>query len=386
MATVEIKKINKSFGSLDVLKDIDVRIEDGEFVALVGPSGCGKSTMLRCLAGLEDLTSGDILFNGKSVIDVAPSDRQAAMVFQSYALYPHKTVRDNLGFALRIAKKSKTEIDAAVKTAAEMLNITELLEKKPRQLSGGQRQRVAIGRAIVRKPEVFLFDEPLSNLDTALRGQMRVELSRLHKRLGATMIYVTHDQIEAMTMADRIVLLDSGSVRQMGTPMDLFDRPNNIFVAQFIGSPSMNILPVEILENAPNSEMLRDVYGEAFDTATHFGVRPEDVSISEQRMSQATEAHGGKHHSVRFEIKLEISESLGREMLFHGNTLGAQCRPIIIQTRQTDIPIDHSLSVCVAMDNLHLFDGSGSRITLLSEKSAINHRLKTTRDSQPISG
>lgn len=363
MATVEINKIVKSYdGTVDVLKGIDIDIKDGEFVALVGPSGCGKSTMLRCIAGLEDLTSGDIKFNGASVIDVAPSDRHAAMVFQSYALYPHKTVRDNLGFALRIAKASKSEIEASVQTAAEMLNITELLDKRPRQLSGGQRQRVAIGRAIVRKPEVFLFDEPLSNLDTALRGQMRVELSRLHKRLGSTMIYVTHDQIEAMTMADRIVLLDSGHIQQIGSPQELFDKPDNVFVAQFIGSPRMNILPLSHLASDSNMVLLEKVYGGLLKNAVQFGIRPEDI--------QVTKASG----SVCVDVKFEISESLGREKLLHGKIVGGGDNevdiesPIIVQTRGPLIPLDVLLPSYIPIDALHLFNADGERIVPIAEK------------------
>ncbi len=248
MATLNLRDLRKSYGAADVIKGVDLAIADREFVVFVGPSGCGKSTLLRMIAGLEEITSGELMIDGKRVNDVGPADRGLAMVFQSYALYPHMTVRQNMGFALRLASVPKAERDRKVEEAARILQLGPYLERKPKDLSGGQRQRVAIGRAIVRQPKVFLFDEPLSNLDAALRGQMRVELGRLHEELNATMIYVTHDQIEAMTMADKIVVLQAGKVEQVGSPLELYHHPANIFVGGFIGSPRMNMLPGEIAD------------------------------------------------------------------------------------------------------------------------------------------
>ena len=244
MAEVRLRGIEKTFGSLKVIKGIDLDIAHGEFVVFVGPSGCGKSTLLRMIAGLEDISGGDLHIDGHLCNDIAPRDRGIAMVFQSYALYPHMTVRENVGFALRFGNLSKAEREAKILEAARILQMEPLLERKPAQLSGGQRQRVAIGRAIVRNPKAFLFDEPLSNLDASLRVDMRMEIARLHQDLGATMVYVTHDQIEAMTLADKIVVLDHGEVQQVGPPLELYHRPANLFVAGFIGSPKMNLLPV----------------------------------------------------------------------------------------------------------------------------------------------
>ena len=243
MAAVTITGVQKWFGSTHVIRGVDVAIADGEFCVLVGPSGCGKSTLLRMIAGLEEISQGEVAIADKVVNRVAPKERDIAMVFQNYALYPHMTVRDNMSFALSLAKKPKTEIDAHVKEAADILGLAPFLDRYPRQLSGGQRQRVAMGRAIVRDPQVFLFDEPLSNLDAKLRVQMRTEIKELHQRLKTTSIYVTHDQIEAMTMADKIVVMKDGLVEQTGGPLELYDRPANLFVAGFIGSPAMNIIP-----------------------------------------------------------------------------------------------------------------------------------------------
>jgi multiple sugar transport system ATP-binding protein len=242
MATVSIREVRKAFGSTQVLHGVSVEVEDGEFVILVGPSGCGKSTLLRMIAGLENVTRGEIAIGGRVVNDVAPKERDIAMVFQNYALYPHMTVRDNMAFSLKLAKAPRAVIDEKVNRAAAILGLAQLLDRYPRMLSGGQRQRVAMGRAIVRDPQVFLFDEPLSNLDAKLRVQMRAEIKDLHQRLGTTTVYVTHDQIEAMTMADKIVVMHGGHVEQMGAPLDLYDRPANLFVAGFIGSPAMNFL------------------------------------------------------------------------------------------------------------------------------------------------
>jgi len=246
MVAVRLSNLSKSFGAVDVIHALDLSIEDGEFIALVGPSGCGKSTLLRMIAGLEDVTDGEIEFAGSSVTELNPKQRNVAMVFQSYALYPHMNVRDNIGFNLKIASVPQAERDRRINEAARMLNLTELLDRRPSQLSGGQRQRVAMGRAVVRDPAVFLFDEPLSNLDAKLRVQMRAEIKLLHNKVNTTAIYVTHDQIEAMTLADRIVVLDKGKIQQVGTPLELYNDPANQFVAGFIGSPAMNFLPASV--------------------------------------------------------------------------------------------------------------------------------------------
>ena len=245
MTGLTARALRKSYGATDVLTGVDFAFEPGEYIVLVGPSGCGKSTLLRCIAGLETITSGDLLLGGRRVNDVAPRDRDVAMVFQSYALYPHMTVRENMAFALTLRRLPAADIERAVQEAAAMLELGPLLDRYPAALSGGQRQRVAMGRAIVRHPSTFLFDEPLSNLDPALRAHMRVELKRLHRRLGATIVHVTHDQVEAMTLADRIVVLHGGRVQQVGSPAELFEAPANTFVARFIGSPPMNLLPVD---------------------------------------------------------------------------------------------------------------------------------------------
>src|SRR5690348_9410631 len=250
MSSVSIRDVRKSFGAFEVLHGVTVPIEDGEFVVLVGPSGCGKSTLLRMLAGLENITSGTISIGDRVVNNVQPKERDIAMVFQNYALYPHMTVADNMGFSLKLRGAKADEIKKGVKRAAEILGLTPLLERYPRQLSGGQRQRVAMGRAIVRDPQVFLFDEPLSNLDAKLRVAMRAEIKELHQRLATTTVYVTHDQIEAMTMADRIVVMNAGNVEQIGAPLELYDRPANLFVAGFIGSPAMNFLKGRIESGA----------------------------------------------------------------------------------------------------------------------------------------
>ncbi|MCA3440558.1 MAG: ABC transporter ATP-binding protein [Rhodobacter sp.] len=264
MGALTLKGVTKSFGTVDVIKGVDLTVQEGEFCVFVGPSGCGKSTLLRIIAGLEDATAGEVAINGRRVNEVAPARREIAMVFQSYALYPHLTVRDNMGLALKQAGVARADITASVDRAADMLALGPLLDRRPAELSGGQRQRVAIGRAIVRRPRLFLFDEPLSNLDAALRVATRIEIARLHRQLGATMIYVTHDQIEAMTLADRIVVLRAGKVEQVGAPMELYNDPANTFVAGFIGSPQMNFLKAGAL--GMRSETL--------------GVRPEHIALS----------------------------------------------------------------------------------------------------------
>ena len=263
MSRLELKSVRKTFGAVDVIKGVDLVVEDGEFCVFVGPSGCGKSTLLRIIAGLEDATDGDIELDGRRMNDVAPAKRELAMVFQSYALYPHLTVRDNMGLAMKQAGASRGEISTATDRAASMLALDALMDRRPAELSGGQRQRVAIGRAIVRTPKLFLFDEPLSNLDAALRVATRIEIAKLHRDLAATMIYVTHDQIEAMTLADKIVVLRDGRVEQIGSPMELYNNPANTFVAGFIGSPQMNFLNAAVLGHPGQTT----------------GVRPEHLSL-----------------------------------------------------------------------------------------------------------
>src|ERR1700744_2490356 len=289
MATVSIRDVRKRYGSTEVLHGVSVDIEDGEFVILVGPSGCGKSTLLRMIAGLENITGGEIRIGGRVVNDVPPKERDIAMVFQNYALYPHMTVFDNMGFSLKLRKAPKTEIKARVERAANILGLKALLDRYPRQLSGGQRGRVAMGRAIVRAPQVFLFDEPLSNLDAKLRVAMRTELKELHQRLKTTTVYVTHDQIEAMTMADKIVVMHEGLVEQIGTPLELYDRPDNQFVASFIGSPAMNFLKGTIKANGsigfegPNGVKLPLASAPAGSDGRPavYGVRPEHFTIAD---------------------------------------------------------------------------------------------------------
>jgi multiple sugar transport system ATP-binding protein len=283
MARMELKNIGKRYGSVEVLRSIDLHIDDGEFIVLVGPSGCGKSTLLRMIAGLEPITNGDFFINGERMNDVRPRDRDIAMVFQSYALYPHMDVRRNMGFSMEIRKEPVQEKEQRVAQAAKTLGLKLLMDRLPKALSGGQRQRVAMGRAIIRDPRAFLFDEPLSNLDAALRVDMRLEIARLHQRLKSTMIYVTHDQVEALTLADRIVVLNGGDIQQVGSPLDLYERPANKFVAQFIGSPTMNVVPVTggtghvrlfngLVVNFRNQL--------DFGSATELGIRPEHFDIA----------------------------------------------------------------------------------------------------------
>src|SRR5574338_953888 len=288
MASVSFRNVEKVFGTTKVLHGISFDIRDGEFMVLVGPSGCGKSTLLRMLAGLEEITSGTIAVDGRPVNDVDSKDRDIAMVFQSYALYPHMTVRDNMGFSLRLRKADRAEIESRVARAAKILNLEPYLDRYPRELSGGQRQRVAMGRAIVRDPKVFLFDEPLSNLDAKLRVQMRSEIKALHQRLRTTTVYVTHDQIEAMTMADRIVVMHDGVVEQIGSPLELYDRPANAFVATFIGSPAMNMLDGRIGPDRASVELdggtrviLPAVTGEA-GQSVKLGIRPEHLALDDE--------------------------------------------------------------------------------------------------------
>ncbi|MFD2055820.1 ABC transporter ATP-binding protein [Mesorhizobium calcicola] len=319
MSSVELRKVDKHYVGYHALKTIDLKIEKGEFVVMVGPSGCGKSTLLKTIAGLETISSGQIVINGRDVTKEEPGDRGIAMVFQSYALYPHMTVAENMGFGLRMANRPKAEIDAAVRRAAQILRLEEQLDKRPKQLSGGQRQRVAIGRAITRSPEVFLFDEPLSNLDAALRTQMRVELSSLHAQLGSTMIYVTHDQVEAMTMADRIVVLNKGQIEQVGSPLELYANPANLFVAGFLGAPRMNFIEAKVetvgaagvtlaAAGVPELTMADiDRTGLATGDAVTVGIRPENLRVVEQAGTQM----------VSFPGQVRLVEHLGRETVLY---------------------------------------------------------------------
>ena len=316
MANLLLKSLKKSFGDIEIIPGVDLEIHDGEFMVFVGPSGCGKSTLLRCIAGLEEITAGELYIDDKLMNDEPPSKRGIAMVFQSYALYPHMSVAENMAFGLRLAGFSKEEMNAAVLRAAQILQIEPLLQRKPKALSGGQRQRVAIGRAIVRKPGVFLFDEPLSNLDAALRVQMRVELSRLHKELKTTMIYVTHDQVEAMTLAHRIVVLNRGAIEQVGTPMALYHTPVNKFVAGFIGSPKMNFIDAELVSATPTLASLKLHDGTLIQVAADatslsagarvsLGVRPEHVRASREPLDNAVKGH------------VQLAEHLGDTIYLH---------------------------------------------------------------------
>ncbi len=325
MHSVEIRNLSKFYGRFHVLKDITLALGEGEFVVMVGPSGCGKSTLLRTIAGLEDFAEGQVFVKGRDVSQLAARDRGLAMVFQNYALYPHLTVAQNMGFALRLAKRPKAEIDAAVRRAAETLQLSELLDKKPRQLSGGQRQRVAIGRAITRAPDVFLFDEPLSNLDAALRAQMRVELSALHHSLGASMIYVTHDQVEAMTMADRIVLMRDGQIEQVGLPLDLYNKPANRFVAGFLGAPKMNFFDVTIAERSDDAVVLAmgGDRGLALAAASFHAAAPkvgDTVVVGVRPEFMLLKRDPGTHAGPIFDAEIVLEERLGRETVLYARS------------------------------------------------------------------
>ncbi len=310
MANIKFSNVHKSFGSNKIITNFNLEGKEDEFLVLVGPSGCGKSTLLRMMAGLEKIDEGKIYINDQLINDLHPSKRQTAMVFQSYALYPHMNVYENMSFGLKIEKKSKEEIETKVMQAAKILKIEELLERKPKQLSGGQRQRVAIGRAITRNPKIFLFDEPLSNLDAALRAEMRVEISKLHKQIKTNMIYVTHDQVEAMTLADRIVILNHGNIEQVGNPDEIYNDPENIFVAQFIGSPKMNILKITSDKVVSKNEVnfldnKVKIEGISFSKKDYyFGIRPEHFDISD-------------NSEYKFNPKIDLIENLGNEKIVY---------------------------------------------------------------------
>lgn len=367
MTYLSIENVTKHYGAFQVINDVSLQIESGEFVVMVGPSGCGKSTLLRAIAGLEPISAGHIHIGEHDVTHAEPWDRGVAMVFQNYALYPHMTVRENMGFALKVAGHPKAEVAAAVENAAKTLRITEHLDKKPRALSGGQKQRVAIGRAITRAPQVFLFDEPLSNLDAALRSQMRVELGRLHAQLGATMVYVTHDQTEAMTMADRIVVLNGGVIEQIGTPLELYNRPESLFVAGFLGSPKMNFFESHVQRYDKGTLTIRpdgfsqdislsldhDVASPVLNSPVTLGIRPESIGLKGD-----------------IPTKVALVESLGRETLLYLDNTALRTS----QSESADgfiavqLPSQHRLTlgdtvhIKIPRDLLYLFDADGNRL------------------------
>ena len=356
MASVQISGIKKVFGSTQVIRGVDIEIEDGEFAVLVGPSGCGKSTLLRMLAGLEEITEGTISIGGRVVNNVQPKERDIAMVFQNYALYPHMTVYDNMAFSLMLAKSDKAAIKERVGKASEILGLTPLLERYPRQLSGGQRQRVAMGRAIVRNPQVFLFDEPLSNLDAKLRVQMRAEIKELHQRLRTTSVYVTHDQIEAMTMADQIVVMRDGIVEQRGRPLDLYDHPANLFVAGFIGSPAMNFIPATLRRNGMETQVEfadgarlpapRNAAGNDGQTVI-YGVRPEHLSLG---------TSGG------IQTRVVVVEPTGANTEVYSRFCDVDL--ISIFRERHDFRMDDMVHLIPDHAHTHLFDaGSGQALT-----------------------
>jgi multiple sugar transport system ATP-binding protein len=361
LASVELKNVAKSFGRVEAVRDVSLTVEDRELVVFVGPSGCGKSTLLRMIAGLEEITSGELMIGGKPMNAVAAADRGIAMVFQSYALYPHMTVAENMGFALKMLGTDKAEIDRKVAEAAGVLQIEELLGRKPRELSGGQRQRVAIGRAIVRQPDVFLFDEPLSNLDAGLRAQMRVEIARLHERLRTTMIYVTHDQVEAMTLADRIVILNRGKIEQQGSPLELYEKPANRFVAGFLGQPKMNFIPTiagrsqagtTLAIAASGRTVLRLSEGVPVTDGSEIelGVRPDTISIAEPLADLAVPG------------RIVVVEHLGGSSLLYVQVDGLDQLLTVEQRGKADFAKGQEISLLFDPGQSHLFDGGGKRI------------------------
>ena len=333
MGQIQLKQVTKSFGDVQVIPPLDLTIQDGEFTVFVGPSGCGKSTLLRLIAGLEDITTGTIDIDGNDATSVVPAKRGLAMVFQSYALYPHMSVRKNIAFSLRMAKLDQAEINKRVEAAASVLNLTDYLDRRPGQLSGGQRQRVAIGRAIVREPAAFLFDEPLSNLDAALRVGMRLEISELHERLKTTMIYVTHDQVEAMTMADKIVVLQAGVIEQVGSPLELYRTPRNLFVAGFIGSPKMNFITGE--EAAKHN-------------ATTIGIRPEHIDVVED---------GGAWQGT-----VGVAEHLGSDTFFHIHNTGLAETLTVRAIGDVSLRHGDKINLSPRVEEIHRFDAAGLRI------------------------
>ncbi len=367
MADLTLRHVKKSYGKVDIIKGVSLDIKHGEFVVFVGPSGCGKSTLLRMVAGLEDISSGTIAIGDRVVNDLQPKDRSIAMVFQSYALFPHMTVRENVAFGLMIAGDSKEVQDKKVAEAARMLKLEPLLDRKPSQLSGGQRQRVAIGRAIVRTPEVFLFDEPLSNLDAALRVGTRAEIAKLHREIGATMVYVTHDQVEAMTLADRIVVLDAGHVRQFGAPMELYHNPDNMFVAGFIGSPKMNFIPVEAKssgkatgvgvagDNLRGVDVRVDAAKVTKGEKLSLGVRPEHVNIVKDGKGLASGV-------------VQLLERLGNQTFLEVELANGQSITSLMEGDHV-LAIGDKVAISFDAGNCHLFDSSGEALPRHQKKN-----------------
>lgn len=357
MTSVTLRNVCKAYGDNLISKNVDLEIEDGEFVVFVGPSGCGKSTLLRCIAGLEDITSGDLFIGDKRMNDVPPSERGVGMVFQSYALYPHLNLYDNMSFGLKLAKANKDEIKRRVSKVADILQLTPLLDRKPKALSGGQRQRVAIGRTLVSQPAIFLLDEPLSNLDAALRVQMRIEIAKLHKQLGCTMIYVTHDQIEAMTMAEKIVVLDGGYVSQVGKPLELYHYPQNRFVASFIGSPKMNFMSVTALKAEKDQVKIQMDNGISFwipvdgtdvqpNTRMSLGIRPEHLVHCDQS-------------DICIEGKVQVVEKLGYETQAYINLKDIDAEFVCRHSDTLDIHAGDTFHLGIPPQRCHLFHNDG---------------------------
>ncbi|CAM5764439.1 maltose/maltodextrin import ATP-binding protein MalK [Labrys miyagiensis] len=361
MANVTLKNIRKSFGRIETVHGVNLEIEDKDFVVFVGPSGCGKSTLLRLIAGLEDITAGDLMIDGQRVNDKTPKDRGISMVFQSYALYPHMNVYQNMAFGLELAKEDTQTIDQKVREAAKILELTPLLERLPKQLSGGQRQRVAIGRAIVRNPKVFLFDEPLSNLDAALRVQMRISIAKLHKQMGATMVYVTHDQVEAMTLADKIVVLNAGNVEQVGAPLELYHHPRNLFVAGFIGSPQMNFIDTEVMQaDAGGVKVGLPGGGSVVARVDGAGVRSGDKVKLGIRPEHLSESGGDSS----FSGEIEVVEELGESHFLYVRTADGK---LITLRHAGDAPVADSArtSIGVPGELCHLFAADGAALRRL---------------------
>ncbi|MEM0906651.1 MAG: sn-glycerol-3-phosphate ABC transporter ATP-binding protein UgpC [Pseudomonadota bacterium] len=373
MATVVLNEVRKSFGNIETIHGVNLDIKDREFVVFVGPSGCGKSTLLRLVAGLEDISSGDLHINGVRVNPLPPAKRGIAMVFQSYALYPHMTVYENMAFGLRKSGKDGQGVDAAVREAAKILELEPLLERLPKQLSGGQRQRVAIGRAIVRDPNVFLFDEPLSNLDAALRVQTRLEIAKLHRRMNATMIYVTHDQVEAMTLADRIVVLNAGNVEQFGTPLDLYHRPDNLFVATFLGSPTMNIIEAAVTTTTDDTvhvavpgsgavEVAASPSGVGAGEPVKLGVRPENLALADPA-------------SCQFKGTVDVIEELGESHLVHVLVPDGE-RIVVRETGDAKVSEGETVGVSFGLEDGHLFMADG--------RALMRTRSAATKSTSPL--
>ncbi|MCX4028389.1 maltose/maltodextrin ABC transporter ATP-binding protein MalK [Endozoicomonas sp. SM1973] len=372
MASITLHNICKRYGNANISNNINLDIAAGEFVVFVGPSGCGKSTLLRMIAGLEDITSGDLYIGEQHVNQIPPKDRPVGMVFQSYALYPHMTVADNMAFGLKLAKANQSVTQEKVSQVAQALQLDNLLARKPKDLSGGQRQRVAIGRTIVREPKVLLFDEPLSNLDASLRVKMRIELSKLHKRLGATMIYVTHDQVEAMTLADKIVVLENGNVSQVGKPLELYHYPNNQFVAGFIGSPQMNFIPCKVIESSSTTVAVQFINNKTLNLhldGTHIkagehatlGIRPEHICNAEEA-------------DISFDCKVNVVERLGDETMVYGELPGLVDEFIIRTHGNTITQENDNYNVGVKAQCCHLFNQLGEACKRLYQEPSLSYQ------------